>query len=41
MTYVKLDDIAADGLTKLLPRQKYNKFIRLLGIEEIKTLVDL
>ena len=41
VTYVKSDDMAADGLTKSLPRQKHDKFFRLLGMEEIKTSADL
>jgi hypothetical protein len=42
--WVKTSDMIADGLTKLLPRQKHVEFVRLLGMEDIgsflKGLVD-
>ena len=37
VSYVKSSDMAADGLTKALPRQKQEAFVRQLGIEVIHT----
>jgi hypothetical protein len=33
-------DMAADGLTKLLPRQKHAEFVQMMGIEDIGNLLD-
>lgn len=38
--WAKTSDMVADGLTKLLPRQKHVEFVRLLGMEDIGSLLE-
>jgi hypothetical protein len=38
--WTKTADMVADGLTKLLPRQKYAEFVRQLGMEDIRHMLD-
>jgi hypothetical protein len=38
--WVPTDEMAADGLTKLLPRQKFARFIRQLGMEDIAHMLN-
>ncbi|KAJ9481140.1 hypothetical protein VN97_g12360 [Penicillium thymicola] len=38
--WTETKDMAADGLTKLLPRQKHAEFIQLMGTEDIGNLLD-
>lgn len=38
--WVKTSEMVADGLTKLLPRQKHLEFVKLLGMEDVGHLVD-
>jgi hypothetical protein len=33
--------MAADGLTKLLPRQKHEEFVKILRIENIQHLIEV
>jgi hypothetical protein len=33
--------MAADGLTKLLPRQKHEEFVRILRMEDIQHLIEV
>ena len=37
--WMKTADMVADGLTKILPRQKHAEFVRMLGMEDISTLL--
>jgi hypothetical protein len=37
--WIKTSDMIADGLTKILPRQKHLEFLRMLGIEDISHLL--
>jgi hypothetical protein len=38
--WVPTTEMAADGLTKLLPRQKHARFVRQLGMEDIRHLLE-
>jgi len=38
--WTETKDMAADGLTKLLPRQKHTDFTQLMGMEDIGNLLD-
>jgi hypothetical protein len=38
--WVATADMAADGLTKLLPRQKHAQFVKQLGMEDVGHLLD-
>lgn len=38
--WTETKNMAADGLTKLLPRQKHTEFIQLMGMEDIGNLLD-
>jgi hypothetical protein len=38
--WVKTSDMVADGLTKVLPRQKHLEFVRMLGMEDIDHLIQ-
>ncbi|KAJ6084363.1 hypothetical protein N7486_011163 [Penicillium sp. IBT 16267x] len=38
--WVKTSEMVADGLTKLLPRQKHVEFVRILGIEDIGRFLE-
>ena len=40
ITFVRSADNAADGMTKPLPRQKHENFIRLLGMQNVTTSGD-
>lgn len=35
--WVPTAEMAADGLTKLLPRQKHQKFVEMLGLVDLRT----
>jgi hypothetical protein len=37
--WVSTTDMAADGLTKLLPRLKHANFVKLLGMEDMSHLL--
>jgi hypothetical protein len=37
--WMKTSDMVADGLTKILPRQKQAEFVRMLGMEDIGHLL--
>jgi hypothetical protein len=37
--WIKTSDMIADGLTKILPRQKHLEFLRMLGMEDISHLL--
>lgn len=37
--WIPTADMVADGLTKILPRQKHERFIKLLGMEDISSLI--
>lgn len=38
--WVSTENMPADGLTKILPRQSHARFVRQLGLEDIEHLVD-
>ena len=38
--WVPSSSMMADGLTKLLPRQRHADFVKLLGMEDVKHLID-
>jgi hypothetical protein len=38
--WTETKDMAADGLTKLLPRQKHAEFIQMMGMEDIGNLLE-
>ena len=38
--WTKTADMVADGLTKLLPRQKHAEFVSQLGMEDISHLLE-
>ena len=40
ISYLATAEMPADGLTKALPRQKFNSFMRHLGLVEIKDLLE-
>ena len=40
ISYLPTAEMSADGLTKALPRQKFNSFVRHLGLVEIKDLLE-
>lgn len=39
VVYLKTNDMPADGLTKALPRQKFEHFRMLLNLQDIQSLV--
>jgi len=39
--WISTNDIPADGLTKPLPRQKHEKFVRLLGLANYANLLKV
>lgn len=38
--WVPTNKMVADGLTKLLPRQKHAKFVEMLGFEDLKHILE-
>jgi hypothetical protein len=40
ISYLPTAEMPANGLTKALPRQKFNSFVRHLGLVEIKDLLE-
>jgi hypothetical protein len=40
ISYLATAEMPADGLTKALPRQKFDSFVRHLGLVEIKDLLE-
>ena len=38
--WVNTNEMPADGLTKALPRQKHEKFVQLLGLVDVKDLLQ-
>jgi len=39
--WIATAEMPADGLTKSLPRQKHEKFVRVIGMEDIKGQLDM